>query len=284
MSHEQKLDSTQESEPITFAEFLESVPPSTLANISDLVGRDRYSLAKLLTPDIQLHCSSDACNGMRFFRCLIVKPSDRALQGDWEYYHLVYFCANCGKTKKVFSVGVCWYDGANSGESFKFGEWPPYGPPTPSRLTKLIGPDKELFLNGRRCENQGLGIGAFAYYRRVVENQKNRILDEIIKVSRKLETDIDTITSLQAAKAETQFSKAIKSVKDAMPQTLLINGQNPLMLLHSALSKGLHGQSDQRCLEIARSVRVVLADLSERLAQALKDEAELKDALATLMK
>ena len=37
-------------------------------------------------------------------------------------------------------------------------------------------------MKGRRCGNLGLGIGAFVYYRRVVENQKSRILDEIIKV------------------------------------------------------------------------------------------------------
>ena len=41
---------------------------------------------------------------------------------------------------------------------------------------KLVGPDRDDFLKGRRCENQGLGVGAFIYYRRVVENQKNRIL------------------------------------------------------------------------------------------------------------
>lgn len=56
-----------------------------------------------------------------------------------------------------------------------------------------------------------------------------------------------------------------------------------MALLHSALSEGVHGLSDDECLEIASSVRVVLAELSERLAQALKDEAELSKALSTLM-
>jgi hypothetical protein len=54
-------------------------------------------------------------------------------------------------------------------------------------------------------------------------------------------------------------------------------------LLHSALSDGLHQRSDEQCLEIASSIRVVLAELSERLAQALKDEAELNKALSRLM-
>ncbi|MDE2735227.1 MAG: hypothetical protein OXI72_12595 [Gemmatimonadota bacterium] len=36
-------------------------------------------------------------------------------------------------------------------------------------------------------------------------------------------------------------------------------------------------------MEYANSVRVVLGELSERLSQALKDEAELKKALSTLI-
>jgi len=160
---------------------------------------------------------------------------------------------------------------------------PEYGPPTPARLIKLIGPDRELFLKGRRCENQGLGVGAFVYYRRVVESQKNRILDEIIKVANKVGASSEQLKTLNAAKSEVQFSRALADMKDAIPQALLINGHNPLTLLHSALSDGLHARSDQHCLETATSVRVVLAELSERLGQALKDEAELNNALARLM-
>ncbi len=68
-----------------------------------------------------------------------------------------------------------------------------------------------------------------------------------------------------------------------MPQVLLINGHNPLQLLHSALSEGLHGRSDAHCLDLAGSIRVVLAELSERLTLALKDEAELNRALSHLL-
>jgi hypothetical protein len=88
---------------------------------------------------------------------------------------------------------------------------------------------------------------------------------------------------LNLAIKETQFSKALESVKDALPQSLLINGHNPMTLLHSALSEGLHAQTDERCLEIAHAVRIVLGELADRLGQALKDEAELNTALSRLM-
>ncbi len=71
--------------------------------------------------------------------------------------------------------------------------------------------------------------------------------------------------------------------KDAIPESLLINGQNPILLLHGALSEGIHALSDEECLSIASSVRVVLVELSDRLSQSLKDEAELTRALAVIM-
>jgi hypothetical protein len=59
--------------------------------------------------------------------------------------------------------------------------------------------------------------------------------------------------------------------------------RNPLTLLHSALSEGLHAQTDEECLEIATSIRVVMADFAERMGQALKDEAELTSAVSRLL-
>ena len=55
------------------------------------------------------------------------------------------------------------------------------------------------YLKGRRCENQGLSIGAFSYYRRVVESQKDKIFDEIIGVCERLDVDSETIESLKSA-------------------------------------------------------------------------------------
>ncbi|MFZ1219285.1 MAG: hypothetical protein WAO00_08325 [Chthoniobacterales bacterium] len=170
-----------------------------------------------------------------------------------------------------------------TGEATKFGEAPPFGPPTSARLITLIGPDRDAFLKGRRCENQGLGIGAFVYYRRVVESQKARILAEIIKVAERVGAKAEIIRVLKEAAEETQFSKAMNMAKPAIPESLLVNGHNPLGLLHTALSEGVHTLSDEVCLAIAGSIRIVLEELSERLGQALKDELELKQALDTLI-
>lgn len=111
---------------------------------------------------------------------------------------------------------------------------------------------------------------------------QDQIFDEIIRVAHKIAPD--TVDPLKRAKGEHQFLKAIDSVKGVFPQGLLINGQNPLTLLHSALSEGLHADTDEECLQYAHDVRVVLTELAERMGQAMKDEAEIAAAITRLTK
>ena len=120
-----------------------------------------------------------------------------------------------------------------------------------------------------------------------MEHQKNRILDEIIRVARTLSVSDKDIGLLEAAKKQRQFSTAVQSVKDAIPQALLLNGHNPLTLLYSALSEGLHAQDDQddqECLEAAHDIRIVLAELADSLEQALKNKAEINTAIARFVR
>jgi len=275
---------TQTSELITVKEFLEKVPPGRTASVEDLAKTRSvggYSYWYLDLPLLELHCATESCNGIRFF-----EPSDihQLERGGARQHFVGYVCRNCKTQFKIYALRSFLYKEGANGDMFKFGEIPAFGPPTPARVISILGSEREYYLKGRRAENQGLGIAAFAYYRRVVENQKNRILDEIIRVAEKIGAAPDVIDDLNAAKKETQFSKAVDAIKHGIPQALLVNCHNPLTLLHSALSEGLHAQTDERCLELATTIRVVLTDLAERLGNALKEEAELNAAVSRLLK
>jgi hypothetical protein len=276
----------EESAPISFAEFLESVPPNQWRKVLDScpikhtpAGAAYHELAK---PELELHCTSDACNGPRFFR--YEEGSVNLTRGEQKMTYLTYVCSNCREGRKIFSLLING-EGEDSiaALAYKFGEQPNYGPPVPARLIRLLGDKREIFLRGRLCENQGLGIAAFVYYSRVVENHKNEILDEIIGFAQKVGAPAEMIKTLGRAKKEKHFKKAFQSVKDAVPPALLINGHNPLMLLNSALSGDLHQQTDESGLELAHDVRVVLIELAERLGQSLKDEAELNTVVRRLL-
>lgn len=273
-----KLDTSE----ISIASFLESAPPGTRANISDLFISEQVLLSSgyhwvVNSPNIQLYCGSAICGGLRIF------TGKREVLSYTGPVFLTYTCRNCNQTTKLFALVTSEAQTA-AGSALKLGEEPPFGPPIPSRVISLIGPDRNNFLKGRQSENHGLGIGAFSYYRRVVEDQKGRLIEQIARVAEKLGADDQTLKRFEKAKTETQFSKAIDDIKGAIPNSLLINGHNPLTLLHTALSEGIHAQSDEECLAIATSIRVVLSELAERINHALKDEAELKNAVNRLLK
>jgi hypothetical protein len=140
--------------------FLETVPPNQEKRISDMFVQISGRIPQFNEPELQLHCTHEACNGLRSFRC--IDSTLHRTTDDLNYLFLEYACSNCKQSRKLFSLFYYAEDNSAIGYCTKIGEAPVYGPPTPTKLITLIGPDREIFLKGRRCENQGLGIGAFA--------------------------------------------------------------------------------------------------------------------------
>lgn len=263
-------------------QFFEDVPPGGDGSfhlphkfVHAINGVEKYTA---VLPDIVLHCEDAACTGRRTFHSDSFLDITTLVTPEF----VVYTCRNCRTVSKFFALRVVFVGEVI--QAYKVGEFPPFGPPTPARLTSLVGNERDYFFKGRRAESQNMGIAAFAYYRRVIENQRNRIFDAIISVAEKLHSNPEMIADLRAARSETQFSKGVDHIKHGIPEVLLVNGHNPLKLLHAALSEGLHGLSDEDCLELARSIRVVMTELAERLAEAVKNEAELTEAVSKLLK
>jgi hypothetical protein len=258
--------------------FLENIPPGKEMYIEQFTWAHRNGQTYIAAPRLELYCQSEACNGTRFF-----EPEQVTISGDEPLLRfLAYKCKNCNASSKTYSLRGSYDKDAKKWAVEKFGEIPSFGPPTPSRALTLIRGERELYVLGRRCENQGMGIGAFVYYRRVIESQKGRILDELARVIKAISPQDPILADIQEAKKQNQFTTAVEAIKHALPQSLFINGYNPLTLLHSALSEGVHEHNDAECLELASSVRTILIEFAERLGETLKDEAELKAAVGRL--
>ena len=267
--------------------FLERTPPNTALKIPGLASRvvNRSSaLAKVgvagrwfvETPQIQLHCEHD--DGPRRFdatreRFEVSSPRD--------YEFITYRCRDCQTTTKMFAVLAIRSNGADV-EAMKLGEYPPFSVPISSKIQKLLSEsDLELYRKGSRAEAQGLGIGAATYFRRIVERQWQNLVTEIRNAAERL--GVDDLGVYDAALQETQFSKAVGMLKNAIPDKLLIlDGENPLKLLYQPLSRQLHELKDEECLQQAADIRVVLTALLENIANVLKAQDELHDAATRL--
>lgn len=265
-------------EEISWQEFLVERPPGRAYQVPVNSVRHRPRPISYSTDEIQSYC--ERCEGIRCFFCDDggFNPSGREPQ----HATLEYCCQNCVQFRRIFAVfGSC--PEASHYRLFKLGEHPSFGPPVPPQVIELIKPDRDIYLQGRRAESQGMGIGAYAYYRRVVEKQKDRLFQGIIDAVRNSDTaGDDQIERLERARVDFQFNKSISDFKGLIPPALLIRGHNPFSLLHDALSKGIHTMSDAECLERARSIRVVLTVLAERLTYARKDQSEVNAAIKTL--
>ena len=264
---------------LSYKTFLESAPANASKKISALAVTRVNFAGSLYLPSVrlQLHCQIDG--GLRGFDT----NSDLQLSYPWSYKFVTYTCRDCGRYSKTFAVLVLRETKeAVDAEVMKLGEYPPYAAPISQKVEKLLGKeDLELYRKGMRAEAQALGIGAATYFRRIVDSQWKLLLTEIRDAAVALgETDLSIF---DAALAETQFSAAVKMLKDAIPKKLLIlDNQNPLTLLYQPLSVGLHDLSDEECLQQAADIRTVLTALLENIADVLKSQTELKAAAARL--
>jgi hypothetical protein len=266
--------------PLT--EILKDMPPGrsySAIQATRSIESPSGSYNVLITPELTLLCDNEKCHGERIFDCIDDFANKQSIENGKELF-LHYRCRNCKCTTRAYAIYAKHTVGDNA-QIVKLGEWPPFLPQTSSRVLRILEPDLGLYHSGRRSESQGLGIGAFAYYRRVVDSQWRRLLDEIGKVARRIGVDDSLI---EKAKQEDQFSKAVAIIKDGLPSALLLDGgHNPLTLLYAALSHHLHSETDESCLELARSVRLILGHLSERIDVVLKDSTELRQSVSRLL-
>ena len=258
--------------------FLETKPPNTPVKIQGLAVAEQLVKTRwhFKNPQIQLHCEHD--DGPRRF-----DPTDEIVSGLYSrnYEFITYQCRDCQTIYKTFAVLAIRSNGADV-EAIKLGEYPPFSAPISSRIQKLLSrSDLELYRKGSRAEAQGLGIGAATYFRRIVEKQWKLLVTEIRKAAERL--GVEDLRLYDAAIQETQFSKAVGMLTDAVPDKLLIlNGENPLTLLYQPLSKQLHELTDEECLQQAADIRVVLTALLENIADVLKAQDELYEAVTRL--
>lgn len=176
-------------------------------------------------------------------------------------YELKYDCSGC--FKKQF---LCWIEvNINEGWIRKVGQIPPWNKNSDNNLTKLISPYKEYYRKGLACESHSYGIGAYSYYRRIVEEVIDDLLNSIEDLIEPSEKET-YLKALNKVKKTIVAKEKIALVKDLLPPVLRPQGFNPLSILHSSLSEGIHNESDEKCLERAEQIRNVLAFLANQIA------------------
>lgn len=194
----------------------------------------------------------------------------------YHYYFYIDFGVQIKKDKEGNEV---W----SNGWIRKIGQKPQESIDIDPQLERILGDNVEIYKKGLICESQSYGIGAYSYYRRVIENIIAFLLEEIRNLIPDGEEKDKYIAALDTTKKEKVATIRLELVKEVLPRSLYFNGENPLNLLYETASVGIHEMDDDECLEYAEAIRACLTSLIKEIEAHKKSSKEYSDGIKKLL-
>lgn len=243
-------------------------------------------------PDVNLNMYCPNCNEIRTFRLthkynhkkekdvdiIIFKPPPPPTLEENDLVNLNYICAYCEKFHRFFAIKM----GKGLKTIEKVGQFPAWDINIEKTLKKILKGYSEYYKKGKTCEFHSYGIGAFAYYRRIVEDIIGQLLESITDLMSGEELEKYQVALEEVRKTKTA-TKKIALVKDLLPLILKPEQFNPLKTLHDALSKGLHGRTDAECLEDAESISTSLVFLVDAVLSQKKGQQKYTESMKKIL-
>lgn len=245
--------------------------------------------SQLPKPAIHLFCG--VCESEQTFNMAneyhdlhMPSTANKPIQGSVK--ELRYVCSACEKGIFVFLVNFGFRKSDNEGYYQiyleKVGQIPAWSIEMDAELESLLGDHADLYKKGLTCESQGYGIAAFSYFRRITENIIDGLLDSVEELLTGEEKTTYHAALLEVKKTRVTQEK-IDLVKELLPSSLRPNGYNPLGVLHSALSEGLHAETDEECLEYADAIKKTLVFLVNRLVRTKAEDVSFTEGMKKLL-
>lgn len=202
--------------------------------------------------------------------------------------HLKGCCQSCGFCMDflIKATSDKTWDDKESGMKFyiqKIGQYPAFEISIDSDIKNyILTEDQSFYQKALTCLSVNFGIGSFAYFRRIIENEIKRIIYDISEI------DFEGRQSIKKALAQYeidhQMSKLIDSINSHLPKSFESLGDNPIRLLYDQLSQGIHRDSDDDCSTKAEQIDIILKYVIRKLNEEKYQISEVKSALKTLRK
>ncbi len=192
--------------------------------------------------------------------------------------HCIYTCVSCRNDKREFFIKTY----CNKNLIMKTGQFPHWEMKGDTQIEKMLGSHRDYLSRGLMCESQGYGVGAFAYYRRIVEDIIDELIRDVGELIPKNERDKFN-EALEKVSQTRQTSDKIALVKDLLPTTLQIDEMNPLGILYSKLSEGLHADNDEECLVHAETIRLTLVYLASQVTEIKNSKLEFSNQMRKIL-
>ena len=185
------------------------------------------------------------------------RPHERFQRYLGRRYVLTYKCTRDGNQTILFDLIL------TDSELIKVGQYPPRAILDRSKFgkyKKLLGAQYIELTTAVWLAAEGIGIGSFVYFRRIIENlvfEKYAEHKESLEIS---ECDFSRL----------KFDKKIETLKDYLPEALVKN-----KAIYGIVSKGIHELSEEECLDMFQPLLIgIELILDEVLAQKEKEKRE----------
>jgi hypothetical protein len=208
----------------------------------------------------------------------ILNSKHHTIASDDQIQNMRYFCAACGKFERTFLLR--FNDDMTSVE--KIGQFPRWSTEIGKPLQNILGDYKNIYRKGLDCEAESYGIGAYAYYRRIIELVIGKLI-ETLKDSLSEEERATYIDALEATQRNIVAKEKIELIKDMLPGFLRPDNCNPLAALHDILSEGIHDLSEEECLEYAKTIRTILEFLVDQIENHKNIQKGIKESMKKLL-
>jgi len=195
----------------------------------------------------------------------------------------LYRCANCKDSEVRFFL-LAFEQKDRKLVVMKVGQHPPQEIQPANELRKALGDNLPLYVKGMTCRHHSFGIGAYAYFRRLIEETTDNMLDLLADTMRDLGEDPAVIKKVEDAKGLQGYVDKINVASDVFPEHLQPGQQNPFRLLHKLLSVGIHQHSDEKCLDVVDDIRDILEFVFKELKTHVTERKAYADRLKTIAK
>jgi hypothetical protein len=237
------------------------------------------TLGEIPKPHINMECRD--CQSIQTFNMINNYSENHrfsnTFSGD-EKVRLLYQCQACQNFTRQFHI----YISPELDYYYKFGQYPEWEIKMDKNLEKILGKHSKTFRKGLICESQGYGIGAFSYYRRITEDIIDELLNSIVDLIESNNKE-QYLKALEKTKNTRVTQEKIDIVKDLLPSILRPNDMNPLGVLHSELSEGLHAETDENCLENATHIKEILIYLINQIIQSKETAKSFTESMKSLL-
>lgn len=225
----------------------------------------------------------EVCNQRRPFHDLQARGGGAGLTTPALGTGTSYFsftCVSCKKEKRIYLVEQVVEDGTIKLQ--KYGQLPRGKVLRDKTLQKFLKNDLDNYEKALICLSRDYGIAAFAYFRRVVENNISNLLDLVQEDALASGSPDDTMDAISELRADSPMSNKIRVANLALPIYLRPDGLNPLGRIYQVLSEGIHNSSEEECLAKAKTTSECLAFLVSELATRKEHRVRFKSVVAKL--